>query len=314
MASVAGQGTTFNLPNFTGELYNITPSETKFLSMAGGVTGGIANMTKEDLWETTDNAAAAQTGALEGADPDYTNRDRSEVSNVKQIYQYGFAVSYTKQAATGNLGTAANAPANAVSGSNPVTDEISFQRNLKLERMARDVNLTMLNGTYAKPTDNSSPRTSRGIIPACTTNTVAAGGDAVTKADIDALLKEMADSGAPFSTPVIFCNSFNKQQISNIYGYAPESRNVGGLNINMIETDFATLGIVYERQMPTDTILVADMSYITPTHLSIPGKGLVFVEPKPSTGSSWNFQLYGEIGMTYGSEQFHGTITGTATA
>jgi hypothetical protein len=314
MASVAGQGTTFNLPNFTGELYNKTPTATTFLSMAGGVTGGEMNSTKEDVWETTDNAAAGQTGALEGADPDYTNRNRAEVSNVKQIYQYGFAVSYTKQAATGNLGTPAAAPANSVTGSNPVTDEISFQRNLKLDRMARDVNYSMLNGVYAKPTDNDSPRKSRGIVTACVTNTVDAGADALTKADIDALLKEMADSGSPFTTPVIFCNSFNKQQISNIYGYAPESRNVGGVNISMIETDFTTLGIVYERQMPTDTVLIADMSYITPTHLTIPGKGLVFVEPKPSTGSSWNFQLYGEIGMTYGSEQFHGTITNTATA
>ena len=31
MAIVNGQGTTFNLPNFVGELFAITPTETPFL-------------------------------------------------------------------------------------------------------------------------------------------------------------------------------------------------------------------------------------------------------------------------------------------
>ena len=40
MAGITGQGTTFNLPNFVGELFGITPEDTPFLSAIGGLTGG----------------------------------------------------------------------------------------------------------------------------------------------------------------------------------------------------------------------------------------------------------------------------------
>lgn len=310
MAAVAGTATTFGLPNYLGELFNTTPNETPLLSMTGGLNGGIANDTKEDVWQTTDNNSAAQTAALEGADPNYEERDRSEVSNVKQIYQYGFAVSYTKQAATGNLAS----DSLNLTGVQPVQDELSLQRTLKLQRMARDVEYTFLNGTYAKPSDNTSARQTRGMVNAITTNTTAAGGADLSKSTIDGVLKQMADSGAPFNMPVIFCNAFQKQQISSIYGYAPESRNVGGLNINVIETDFAQLGVVYDRHVAADDVLILDVAHISPTHLVIPGKGMVFVEPLSQTGSAWNFQLYGEIGLMYGPELWHGSITGLSTS
>ncbi len=313
MAAVTGTATTFNLPNFQGELYHITPFDTPLLSMIGGVTGGKSNDTKEDFWETEDNNAAAQANestSLEGANPTYSERDRAQVSNVKQIYQYGFSVTYTKQAATGNLSAAAL----DVVGSNPVADELGRQRLLKMRRMARDVEFTFLNGAYAKPADNTAPRKTRGASSFITTNTVAAGATNLSKTQIDTLLRNMANSGAPFDMPVIFANAFQKQQLSNIYGYAPESRNVGGVNINMIETDFAVLGVVYDRYMPTDSLFVLDVAHLTPTHLDIPGKGRVFVEPLAQTGAAWNFQLYGEIGLEYGPELWHGSITGLTTS
>jgi len=143
---------------------------------------------------------------------------------------------------------------------------------------------------------------------------VAAGAAALSKDQIDELLREMANSGAPFDNVVLFANAYQRQQISNIYGYAPESRNVGGVRIEQIETDFARIGVVYDRYLPTDDILMLDMAHLTPTHLAIPGKGLVFVEPLAQTGSAWNFQLYGEIGLMYGPELWHGSITGLATS
>ena len=37
---VSGTGTTFNLPNFVGELFTLIPAQVPFLSMMGGLTGG----------------------------------------------------------------------------------------------------------------------------------------------------------------------------------------------------------------------------------------------------------------------------------
>lgn len=314
MAAVAGQGLTFNLPNYVGELFHVTPFDTPLLSMIGGLNGGVFNSTKEDTWQTDDNNAAAQTAGLEGDDPTYENRDRAEVENVKQIYQYGFEVSYTKQAATGNLGVPGTAPTHAILGMQPVQDELSRQRLLKLRRMARDVEYTFLQGTYANPASNASARQTRGMLSAITSNTVAAAAADLTKGMVDDVLRQMANSGAPFDNVVIFANAWNRQQISNIYGYAPESRNVGGVRIDVIETDFARLGVAYNRYLPADDIVVLDLAHIQPTHLVIPDKGAVFVEPLAHTGASWKFQLYGEIGLQYGPEQWHGSITNTSTS
>ena len=103
MGAVSGLGDSYDLPNYVGELFNVTPNDTPFLSAIGGMTGGKSVTSKQFTWQTVDNATAAQTAAVEGADATLQKRSRSEVTNVTQIMQYGVNVSYTKQAATGNL-------------------------------------------------------------------------------------------------------------------------------------------------------------------------------------------------------------------
>lgn len=308
MASVSGQATTYNLPNYVGELFQLSPLETPFLSMAGGLTGGKSISSKHFTWQTTDLANAAQpNGILEGADPTYAERDRTEVSNVTQIFQNGVEVSYTKRGATGNVSNAVG-----LLGTQPVQDELAHQIDLMVKATARDVEYSFLNGTYQAPSDNNTGRKTRGIFAAISTNEVPAAGAVFSKSHLDELLLEMFNSGAPFSNAVIFANGFQKQKISDAYGYAPESRTVGGLNISQIETDFGPLGVVIDRHVPTDDILVADMSVINPCFLPIPEKGHFFVEPLAHTGASWKYQLYGEIGLEYGPEKWHGKITGLA--
>ena len=207
MSAVANQTTTYNLENYVGELFNLTPSDTPFLSMIGGLTGGESVSTKQVTWQTTDNNDAEQPALVEGADPTYESRDRSEVSNVLQIFQYGVEVNYTKRAATQNVAAAAT----PVLGTQPVQDELTHQLNLKLQRAARDVEYSFLQGAYQAPANNSTGRKTRGMKNAITTNTVAAGSAVITKGMINELLREMATSGAPFSNPVLFANAFNRQ-------------------------------------------------------------------------------------------------------
>lgn len=309
MANVAGQGTTFNLPNFTGELFFLTPADNPFTSMIGGLSGGKATTSKDWEWQTADNAAAAQDTKLEGADATFSSRDRVSVNNVTQIHQEGFELSYTKQAATGNLDGL------TIIGNQPVQDERAFQGRLKLEKIIRDVEWSFLQGTYQKPADNATARQTRGMQNAITTNAVAAGATALSKDHIDELLRTMYGNDAPFRNLVAFCNAFQKQRFSDIYGYAPESRNVGGLNINQIETSVAgRIGIVLDRHMPTDEVYIIDVSVCMPVILRIPRKGFLFSEPLDKTGSADKFQMYGEIGLQYGPEQWHGKITGLTTS
>lgn len=303
--------TTFDLPNFVGPLFGLTPTETPFLSMIGGLTGGMETRAKEFTWQTYDLANAAQPAILEAAVPTSAQRARSEVSNVVQIFQYGVDISYTKLAAVDQLGPSAT----TVLGNQPVRNEMDWQLQLKIEQAARDVEYSFLNGAYQLPTDNTTARKTRGILAAISTNAVDAGTAApLTDTLINTLLRDMFDSGAAFRNPVIFVNSFQKQALSSIYAYAPESRNVGGVNIQMIETDFAPLGVVLDRHMPAGVLGVFDVSVCAPRFLAIPGKGHFFTEPMAKTKASDESQLYGEIGLEYGPETWHGKIYDLATS
>ena len=312
MGAVSGLGDSYDLPNYVGELFNVTPNDTPFLSAIGGMTGGKSVTSKQFTWQTVDNAAAAQTAVVEGADPVYAERTRSEVTNVTQIMQYGVNVSYTKQAATGNLS------GESIIGNQPVQDELAFQLDMSMKRAARDIEFSFLQGTYVADTDISTARKTRGILEAISTNEVAAAGAALDQAKVEDALKQMADSGAPFEMPVIMANSFQKQKLSSIYSsalaLAPRDRNIGGVNITTIETDFGQVGIVFDRHLPTDDVVIVDLAFCKPVFLDIPGKGHFFVEPLAQSGAAYKFQVYGEIGLEYGPEQFHAKITNLSTS
>lgn len=302
MGTVSGQLTTFNTPQYVGPLFQVTPTDTAFTTMIGGLTGGRITRSKQFTWQTIDLPAASQPAVLEGAEPAFAGRSASEVIQATQIFQKGVEMTWTKQAAVGNLS------GESIIGEQPVQDPWDQQVMLKLEEMKRDIEYTFLNGTYALPADNLSARKMRGLIPAITTNVVD-GSTGTLSANIDALLKMMYDNGAVFRNPVLLVGSGLLSPISAAYGVAPESRNVGGINIRQLETAFAgMLGIQLIRFMPTGTLVVADMDFLAPVFLEIPGRGFLFESKVPTAASADRTQIYGEIGLAYGPEIFHGKI------
>jgi hypothetical protein len=124
----------------------------------------------------------------------------------------------------------------------------------------------------------------------------------------------MAASGAPFENPVIFVNAFQKQALTTLYGIQPTDRKIGGLAVDTIYTDFAIMGVIWAPNVPADTLLIADMSLIMPVVCEVPKKGVMFYEALAKTGASEKGQIYGQIGIDYGPEKFHGKITGLAIA
>lgn len=133
----------------------------------------------------------------------------------------------------------------------------------------------------------------------------------LSKSHFDELFRKMFAAGAKFRTPVGFCGAYGKQRVSAIYGFAPESRTVGGLNIRTVNSDLIDeLPVTVDRDIYPFVFGVYDISWIRPAALAIPGKGLFFTEPKPADGDSEKQMLYGEIGLEYGTEQWHGLIRG----
>lgn len=320
MANTNAAATSWNCPNYTGELFLIGANQTPFLNMIGGLQGGATRVCADfqfPLAQPWALEAAAQPAVTETASmtaPTAWTYVRDQDVNTVQIFHRAVTVSYAKQSVVGQItadGTTGLADRN---DPQPVQNELDFQISAHMRQIAVNAEYTFLNGTYQQATSAAVAAKTRGIITACTTNTVDASSADLSKALIDQLLRTMAGNGAEFSNAVIFVNALNKQRLSEIYAYAPTSRNVGGYNINQIETDFAVLGVVWAPHVPAATLLVADLAYCSPVFLPVPGKGVLFYEELSKTGASENGQIYGQIGVDYGPEEYHGTITSLSTS
>ena len=320
MANANAASNSWNCPNYTGELYLIGANQTPFLNMIGGLQGGAVRTVRDfqfplaQPWalESAAQPAITETASLTAPTP--WTYVRAQDVNTVQIFHRQVSVSYVKSSVTGQI--TADSTTILVDGSQPqpVQSELDFQINAHMRQIALDAEYTFLLGVYSQATSAGVAARTRGIVTATSTNKVNASSATLTKALMDSLLRTMAATGSEFLNPVIFCNAFQKQKISDIYGYAPQDRNVGGVNIKQIETDFAMLGVVWCPQMTTSVVLIADLAFCSPVFLPVPGKGVLFYEELSKTGASESGQIYGQIGLDYGPEEMHGQLYGLATS
>lgn len=323
MPAVTGQLNTYNVGNYLGPMYQLTPTDTPFLNIIGANTpnGGRQVSDPEFTWSTVDLPAASQDTKLEGADATFSGRARTPDENITQIHQEGVEVSYTKLSAWSQLapadfaGVTTGAAHASASTDQPVRNELTQQVAWKLEKIKRDLEYSFLRGVYQRPTTNATDRQTRGLLTAITTNVIDANTAVLSDTFFAQLLLAMFNNGAPMNNLVIFTNGFQKQKVSSIYGNAPESRSVGGVNIRTLDLDIAgEVGIVVDRHMPTDTVGVFQTNVCHPVWLPVPGKGVFFSEPLAKTGSAEKVQIYGEGGLEYGVESWHGKIIDLAVA
>lgn len=388
MPSVSGLGLTFTLPNYTSEVLTVTPSDTPFLSAIGGLNEqGEVVASTEFEGQTQDLGTPSQPSIVEGADaPTLSERSRSNWSNVAQIFQYAYGVSYTRQAAVQQLAGLANGRMN------PITDEMANQDTIKLTEASRDINYSFINGVYQKPSDNNTGRKTRGILAACTTTALdnretaiaitaattdivsatahglssgdqviissLTGGTGLTVGSVYFVLKIDADTfklstsrgGAPVditvlasagtiqrltqltaartldlvqsvwdnfgvnttAEPTLMVGAALKRSLTKLFisdkGYQEVTRNVGGVTLTTLETDFGRINLMLERAMPRYTLSFVHLGLCKPAYLLIPGKGFLFAEDLAKTGAQSKRQLYGEVGLWHGPQQAHGKI------
>lgn len=320
MPGITGMGLTFNLPNFVGDLFQVTPSDTPFLASIGGLTGGeMAAGSTLFQWQGFDLRTPDQRTKVEGANaPAAENRVRFNVTNVVQVHQEAIDISYTKLAAVGQYATTGGTTNQVgISGSNPVSNEEEWQLEQMLKQIARDAEFSFIQGQFANPPTNDNPRKTRGILEAIETNVIANAPDTdLDEAMVLNLMQQIWEEGGiqEQETATVMANAWQKRQLTSIFitdkNYREESRNVGGVSLQTFETDFGRLNIMLNRYMPKDQVAVVSLEECAPVILMIPGKGFLFVEPLAKIGSSERSQIYGEIGLKYGNERKHGKITG----
>lgn len=307
---VAGLGTTFNLPNYGGELFTVAPDDARFLSAIGGLSqGGHVVDDYQVEWQADVIADPNISPAVEGADaPAGSNLARGNFDNVVEIYHDAFEVSYTRQAATGRMAGISN------SQTNPVTNEIAHQTMVKLSQAAIHWNKRLLNGAYVKPATNATARSTRGLLNVPVTNVTDLTTTALTEVKLlDFLQTIWATNGIVSSMqPTILVGATLKRGLTKLFikdkGYQETTRNVGGVNVTNLTCEFGEINIMLERQIPSTTLAFAHLGMCKPVFLLIPEKGFLFVEPLAKMGAKDKYQIYGECGLEYGPEMAHGKM------
>jgi len=350
-----------DINNFQGELFRVGGQRTPFLSAIGGLSGGGKVIQSTFFqFQTADNAtvSGAATEGTEGGQPtEYLGRNRGAYTQVTQIFHKGVKMSYTSMAAYNQQnafdlgaagystsdgdGTLTAADKLALFGGNPITDELAEQMELALEKIAREVEWFMVNGTFADGTHASNPvgdnRTFRGLAAHCAlnggnkyfnTSTEATGGTA-KKLDWDAVaasLKKLYDASAPVKNPVLLVNSANLLEL-NKQLYSPQSggttasvvqrdRNVGGIDIDTVVTPFGSIGMMVldSNILGSNDAFIVDMAYVSPIFTNIPGKGTVFVRDVDQQDYARVAKaIYMEMGIDFGPPQYHLHIDEIAT-
>lgn len=312
MASLSAVGTTQNNPNFLGTLYEVGQNATPFLAMLGGINGARPVSTTNFALSTNyvlDSAsqpAISEDASVTGATA--STYAQTQVDNAIQIFQRVAQVSYANASDVSTLSGIAG-----WQGNQNVTNKIATQVERNLRQMAVDLEYTLINGSYTAWGASNVASGTRGLTNAITTNSVDGGAGALTKAMVNTLTKDMVDNGAELDNGqcVILVNSTYKQALTDLFALEPRDRAVGGLNLEVLVTDFGQLGIVYCPSVAQTEVIVADMSKISLAVLPVDGQA-VKVEPIEVAGASESMQIYAQLGNDYGNEIFHGKITNLA--
>lgn len=317
--NVTGMGTTFNLPNYSGELATASPTQTPFLTMVLSkpikVVSALEFTTSSDYTLPTpaadgiseNNAADVHTNVTA------TNIVRGQSTNIIQTFVDKLSLSYLKQATSGAM-----SGLNIVGQQNNAPSEIDFQRSMILKKNARNMEYAFLNGTYNKATTANEINKTRGMFEAIHNyNSAANEVDLTDKGELtkdlfEGALKTMYDNGAYLEDMYVFVNSTLKQKLTAIYtavnGYnLPATRTESGFDITTVLTDFCTIKIVLDPFMPQDKILIADIGYISAVGLNTNGSNFYF-EPIAKSGAAYEEMFYGNIGLDYGPAFLHGSI------
>ncbi len=306
----------FNVPNYSGLLYNKAATDTPFLNMISGnvkytnsvefVCGQYYTSEEGEIPEVSETASLTAPAA--------TFVTRNQMSNVTQIFHESVAISYAKQS---NMATLSGINI-AGQTANP-QDELDFQIANKMNKIKRSIEKAFIAGEYNKATSDSEVNKTRGIANAITSNITAAAGKALDMWLVNDIVTKIANAGGNISELVILMNSANLLQL---HGNAIEmgmpigESYTGAFGIqvrDLILPVGTTIKVGLGAFIPEGTALVINPSVCAPVEQPVPGKGNFFLEELAKTGAGTKYQIFGQIGLDHGPEWFHGKITGLST-
>lgn len=307
--------TSFETPNYSGLLFNKGNTRTPFSSMIGGKTKYTDHVEFAVGQEyTTDGGtqpAISEAASLTA--PEASVKKRKQTTNVTQIFQESVGISYAKMS---NMGTLSGLNVTGQKA-NPA-DELAFQVDAKMKKIARDIEYTYLNGVYAKADSDTKANKTRGILPAITSNIVDAAGKPLTVWMLADALKVIYESNAPANGLVVWLDAISMFQLNadaqmNGNTIVPASREVNGISLSKVLTPLGEVNLYLGEFLPAGTAGIFNFDVIYPVEQMTPGKGNFYLDALGKTGAGEKYYIFGQTGLDHGPEWYHGKITGIST-
>lgn len=305
----------FNTLNYSGMLFNKGNVRTPLSSLIGGrmkITNHVEFVTGQ---EYTGGGAGSQPAISESASltaPDATVATREQKKNRTQIFQESVGISYAKESNMGTLSgvNVANQQANPM-------NELDFQVAVKMQKIARDIEHTFINGVYAEATSDTTVNKTRGLVTAITTNAKAMASKPLGLWDVADMMKKLYEANAPTQGLVLWCDAItmfqiNADAVQNGLTVIPADRTVNGIALSSVVTPMGVVYLYLGECLPKGTALLLNLDVIAPVGQPVPGKGNFFLEELAKTGAGKKYQIFGQIGLDHGPEWYHGKFTGIA--
>lgn len=306
----------FGVLNYSGMLFNKGNTRTPLSSIIGG-RAKTTNHVEFVVGQEYTTGGGAQPAVSEEDSltaPDASVITREQKTNVTQIFHESVAISYGKQSNMGTLSgvNIANQQANPI-------NELDFQVAAKMQKIARDIEYTFINGEYNKATSDTTINKTRGLIPAITTNVTAMSNKALGLWDIADMVKKIYGANAPTTGLALWCDAttmfqINADAVQNGLTIVPAAREINGIQLSSVITPIGVVYLYLGECLPAGTALLLNLDVIAPVHQPVPGKGNFFLEELAKTGAGTKYQIFGQIGLDYGAEWYHGKFTGISTS
>ena len=296
-------------------LFNKGNTRTPFLSMIGGKTKYTSSVEfvlgQEYASEDGDIPNISETASLTAPEASYITR--AQTSNVTQIFMDAVAISYAKQS---NMNTLSGVNV-AGQQANP-QNELDFQVANKMRKLSRAIEKTFIQGKYNKAKTDAEVNKTRGMDEAIVSNTVDAEGKALNIWLVEKLVNKIEKSQGDITNLTLWVDNTGFQQL---HGNAVEMgvqvgafrANEYGIQVRDLYLPSTTVHIAKGEFIPEGTAYLFNFETIAPVEQPVPGKGNFFLEQLAKTGAGEKYQLFGQIGLDYGNEAYHGKITGLST-
>lgn len=305
----------FSVLNYAGLLYTKSNKKTPFLNMISGhrkYTNSVEFITGQ-FYENEDAEIPeiSETASLTAPTASFVTREQK--TNVTQIFMESVAISYAKQS---NMGTLSGVNL-AGQSANP-QNELDFQVARKMEKLARSIEKTFIQGTYNKATSDTTVNKTRGMNEAITTNVISAGNKPL---DIwlvndaqQAIYNQQGDiSNLYLWTNTTGLNQLNGDAIANGMKMGEPYKSVYGVQVWDLLLPLGVVHIALGEFIPSGTAYLFNFDVIGPVEQPTPEKGNFFLEELAKTGAGTKYQLFGQIGLDHGPEWMHAKITGLST-